>query len=123
MNKALFEQIVAMFNSGDVSSAQTIFSEEYLDHQKPAWLSADGPQEFMQIVELARKSLPGLKVSIEGPLIAEGDLVAGRLLWVCETVERETIEILRLSDGKFVEHWGAESWSREKNTGGTAPNS
>ena len=29
---------------------------------------------------------------------------SGRLLWECNTVERETIEILRLSDGKFVEH-------------------
>ena len=117
MNKKLFERIVGIFNSGDTSEVANTFTHDYLDHQKPEWFTVDGPEEFAQIVKLARDNLPNLKVTIEGPVIADGDMVAARLRWSSNKGERGTLEILRISDGKFAEHWGAKAWDKPKENG------
>jgi predicted SnoaL-like aldol condensation-catalyzing enzyme len=119
--KAATRKIVTIFNTGDLSEVETLFSADYVDHQKPAWLNAAGPEEFKQIVLSARASLPNLWVTIEA-LIAEGDTVAARLHWhsahpAGKTIDRETIDMLRFAHGKVAEHWGAEAW-----TAGTAQN-
>jgi predicted SnoaL-like aldol condensation-catalyzing enzyme len=49
-------------------------------------------------------------------VVVEGDKLAARLRWHRtdthgRTVERETIDILRFSDGHVTEHWGTEAWS------------
>jgi predicted SnoaL-like aldol condensation-catalyzing enzyme len=113
-NKALMQQIVEMFNSGDVSDADRIFSPEYEDHQKPEEWDISGPEEFRQIVTNARRVLAHLHVTIED-LIAEGNRVAARLRWSSvdhagAKMERETLEVLRIENGKVIEHWGAEAW-------------
>ena len=91
-----------------------LFGSRYIDHQRPEWLDTVGPEEFRQIVELARKSIPGLVVTIEEPVVVTDQAIAGRLRWTGDTVERETIELMRLDNGKVVEHWGAEQWSRKR---------
>jgi predicted ester cyclase len=106
-----------MFNTGDVSGVDLIFSPNYIDHQKPPGMEIDGPDEFRQIVTNARQSLRELTVTIED-LIAEEDRVAGRLHWQMidragKEINRETLEILRFANGQVVEHWGAEAWRRE----------
>lgn len=120
-NKIATREIVEIFNSGDLSKADPLFTSEYVDHQRPPWLNVNGSEEFKQIVMGARKSLPNLKVTIEA-LIAEGDTVVARLQWhstnpTGKKIDRETIDILRFVDGKAVEHWGAEAW-----TTGDTPN-
>lgn len=112
MHKELLFKIVAIFNSGDVSWADEIFTLGYLDHQKPEWMEEDGPEEFKKIVVGARASLPNLVVCIMDEVIADGDKIACRLFWTSDTLERETLEILRVENGKVAEHWGAEAWSR-----------
>ncbi len=118
MNKARTQKIIEMFNTGDLSEVDSLFSSEYVDYQRPPWLNINGPEEFKHIVLGARKSLPNLRVTIED-IIAEGDTVVVRLLWRStypegKKLERETIDILRFAEGKAVEHWGAEAWAREK---------
>lgn len=113
MNKELVNKIVAMFNTGDTTEVSNIFGKDYLDHQKPEWFTVDGPEEFAQIVKLARDNLPNLKVTVLGKIFAEEDMVAMRLLWSSDASVRETIEILRVDDGKFVEHWGAQSYEKK----------
>jgi predicted SnoaL-like aldol condensation-catalyzing enzyme len=116
-NKAATQKIVAIFNTGDLSEVHTLFSAEYIDHQKPAWLDAAGAKEFKQIVLGARTSLPNLQVTIEA-LIAEGHTVAARLHWHSaqpsgNVIDRKTIDLLRFVHGKVIEHWGAEAWATE----------
>ncbi len=36
-NKVATKKIVEIFNTGDVSEVDSLFSSEYVDHQKPAW--------------------------------------------------------------------------------------
>jgi predicted SnoaL-like aldol condensation-catalyzing enzyme len=116
-NKIAIKKIVEIFNTGDLAEVDSLFSSEYVDHQRPAWLDSTGPEEFKQIVLSARKSLPNLQVTIED-LIAEGDRVVARLHWrstlpAGKNIDRETIDILRFVNGKVVEHWGAEVWTTE----------
>lgn len=112
------QKIVAIFNTGDLSDVDLIFSPDYIDHQKPTGIEIDGPDEFRQIVTDARQSVRALTVTVED-LIAEAGKVVGRLRWqivdlVGKKIHRETIDILRFEDGQVVEHWGAESWRTEK---------
>ena len=119
-NRATMKKIVDIFNSGDFSEVNLIFSPDYIDHQKPPGMEINGPDEFKQIVTDARGSLRKLEVTIED-LITEQDKVVGRLHWhlidlAGKTIDRETIDILRLVDDQVVEHWGAEAWRIEKNS-------
>ena len=116
-NKSTLEKIVDIFNSGDLSEVDSIFSRNYIDHQKPQGMELDGPDEFKQIVMDTRGSLPQLQVTIKD-LISEEDKVVGRLRWrlvdlAGKEIDRETIDILRLVNGKVVEHWGAEACRKE----------
>ena len=115
--KTIMQKIVAIFNTGELEEVDLIFSPDYVDHQKPPGMEIDGPDEFRQIVTDARGSVRTLSVTIED-LIVEMDKVAARLRWhiidlAGKEIERETIDILRLADGRVVEHRGAEAWSRE----------
>ena len=116
-NKTAAKKVVEIFNTGDLSEVDLLFSAGYIDHQRPPWMQVTGQEEFKQIVTGARKSLPNLQVTIED-VIAEGDRVALRLQWHstdanCKKIDRETIDILRFGSGKIIEHWGAEAWRSE----------
>lgn len=116
--KTIMQKIVAIFNTGDMSEVDLIFSPDYVDHQKPPGMEIDGPGEFKQIVTDARQSVQKLVISIED-LIAESDKVAARLRWhiidlTGKEIHRETIDILHLESDRVVEHWGAEAWRMEK---------
>lgn len=97
-----------MFSTGDTTAADGVFAVSYVDHQKPLWVQHEGPAEFRVIVELARRTLPGLTVRVADTVIGDGDTVAARLVWVSDCGVRETLEMLRVEDGKVAEHWGAE---------------
>lgn len=109
----MFQRLSVIFSTGNVEEVDTLFSESYVDHQRPDWMKEEGAEEFKAIVKLARDSLPNLQVSIQGEVAADSNIVAGRMLWQCDLLERETIEMLRIENGKFIEHWGAESWSHQ----------
>ena len=116
-NKLIMKKVVYIFNTGDLSDVDLIFSPDYIDHQRPYGMEIDGPNEFKQIVMDTRGSLRQLRVTIED-LISEGDKVVGRLHWhltdlADKEIRRETIEILRFFSGQVVEHWGAEAWRTE----------
>lgn len=109
----MMEKVVHIFNTGDLSEVDALFSPEYLDHQKPPYISVNGPEEFKQIVVGARKSMVNLKVTIED-FVCEDTKIVARLRWHSSNVDRETIDILHIKNGQFTEHWGAETWSSAK---------
>ncbi len=118
-NKTAMKRIVDIFSSGDVSQIDAVIAPDYLDHQGLGAGAMHGQAGFRHVVTVARAALPQLQVVIHD-LIAEDDKVVARLRWhshdpVGKMIDRETIEILRFRDGRAVEHWGAEAWSREHN--------
>ena len=93
-----------------------MLSTTYLDHQGLGQGDLSGLDEFRRVVAVARSAYEKLDVHIEDLLI-DGDKVAARLRWSGarsgRRVQRETIDILRIKDGKAVEHWGARLWISE----------
>lgn len=107
------EAIAEIFSIGDVGMAPQIFADHYVDHQRPDWLTVDGPEEFVAIVHSARSSLPDLEVSVSGDPVRHEDLEVAILHWVSRpsegpVVERDTVETVRIEDGRVTEHWGME---------------
>ncbi len=105
----LLEKVVMIFNTGDLSEVDTIFSPNYIDHQKPPHITVDGPEEFKLIVKGSRRSEP-FNVDILDVIEGQGKIVARLHWWGNDRgteIDRETIEILRIEDGLIVEHWGA----------------
>ncbi len=115
-HRTLVESIVRMFATGDTSAAGAVLSATYLDHQGLGEGDVAGPDEFRRVVAVARRGYDELDVRVED-LLVDGDRVAARLRWTGarsgRRFERETIDILRIKDGKAVEHWGARLWISE----------
>ena len=117
------ERITKMFSTGDTSTAAAVFAPNYLDHQglgEPV----KGPGAFEDVVAAARRSYDELAVRIVDA-VAEGDKIAVRLRWNGrrggKEVVRETIDLLRLENGKVVEHWGSRLWTSEESASGAPP--
>jgi predicted SnoaL-like aldol condensation-catalyzing enzyme len=111
-NEQLMERVVEIFNTGDLSDVDAIFSPKYIDHQKPPDLNLSGPEEFKQIVTIARTSMPSLNVIIK-EMSVEDDKVTARLQWsstdtLGKKISRETVDILRIENSRIFEHWGTE---------------
>lgn len=108
--------MVGAFISGDTHDCHEYVSASYLDHQGRHGSPLRGTEGFELVVRAAHRSCAP-RLSIED-VIADETRAVARILWRFpepgheDYVERETIEILRVEDGRAVEHWGAESWSR-----------
>jgi ketosteroid isomerase-like protein len=105
--------MVAMFSSGDVSDIADVVSMDYVDHQGVHDGPKLGPDGFVAVVAAARRGYAKLGVTVED-LIVGVDRAAARLHWRGERadgeiIERDTIDILRVTDGQAVEHWGARA--------------
>ncbi len=110
----VIEAMVTTFNTGDVSDVAGVVHSEYLDHQGlDGERPIHGPDGFVHVVQVARAAYANLKVTIVD-VIESGDRVAARIIWdgvrsSGEIQRRETIDIIRIADGKATEHWGGES--------------
>jgi predicted ester cyclase len=119
MNKA----VVTRFNNevigqGMVDSFKELMDEHFINQSAPIGMDK-GPQGMLYFFnELLRPAMPDLKVEIYQQL-AEGDLVTtrkslkgthtGNLMGIPATgksISIDVIDIVRLKNGKYVEHWG-----------------
>ena len=106
----ILSRMVQMFATGDVRAVAEIVSEAYIDHQGLDGAEILGPAGFARVVGAARR-LRDLEVRVED-LFANEDRAVARLSWHGiaadgRIVERETIDIIRVADGRAVEHWGS----------------
>jgi len=103
--------MVAMFASGDPSGAAGIIAADYLDHQGMGAGPVRGVEGFAHVVRANHEAYERQEISIED-LFGKEDRAVARIIWRgCrpggEVVDRETIDIVRVADGRAVEHWGA----------------
>jgi predicted ester cyclase len=106
--------MVAAFDGGDLEPVAGIVHPDYLDHQGlDGQRPVVGIEGFAHVVRTARSAYAELSVEIVD-LIEGADRAAGRIVWdgvraSGEHVRRETIDIIRVADGRAVEHWGGVS--------------
>jgi predicted SnoaL-like aldol condensation-catalyzing enzyme len=107
----VLEQMVAMFASGDPSSAAAVVAEEYIDHQGLGAGAMLGVEGFTRVVRTNFAGYEQLEIFIED-LFGVEDRAVAPIRWrgrqhSGEVVDRETIDIVRVAKGRAVEHWGA----------------
>lgn len=105
--------MVAMFSTGDVGGVGAVVHSAYVDHQGLGLGPMYGPSGFTTVVAAARSEYETLDVTVEDR-VEQGDRAAVRLRWrgtrqSGESVDRETLELLRLREGLAIEHWGGRS--------------
>lgn len=96
------------FSPPVISPVTSTIAAEYVDYQGWRGQELDGVDGFSEVVQVARRSYVVLEISIED-LIAEGNRAA-RIRWhgtdsAGPHSHRETIDIIRVADGRAVEHW------------------
>ncbi len=117
-NKAVFRMFIEKaFNSGNLAAIDDLVNQDFIEHQHLP-VRDSGRQALKQLVTWLRTTFPDLHYKIEN-MIAEGDKVAahmsfrgtqkGEFMGIPPTgkqINSEVIDIVRISDGKIVEHWG-----------------
>jgi predicted ester cyclase len=120
-NKVIARRVIEEgISPGRVTIADELIAPEFIDHSGPPGFPATGPESFKQLVTAFRSAFPDLAVTIEH-LVAEGDKVVvagtmrgthqGSLFGIPPTGRAFTMtatDILRIVEGKVVEHWGNE---------------
>ena len=105
--------MVAAFGTGRVDDVAAYVDGDYFDHQGLPGEPVRGADGFARVVEVARGGYDKLSVIVED-LIEDSGRAAARLHWrgtrpTGEVVERETLEIVHVKDGRAVAHWGGRS--------------
>jgi len=121
--------IVARFNKdfiecGDINAFNEIIDHSFINQTAPPGIPT-GPEGVLYFfTQFLKPAFPDLKVEILQQ-VAEGDKVTthkkfhathqGEFMGIPATgkkVEMEVMDILRLKDGKFVEHWNLLDWQQ-----------
>ncbi len=102
-----------MFASGDPSDAAAIVAADYLDHQGLDGEPVRGVDGFVLVVRTNCAAHEHQQVSIED-VFGTSDRAVARIRWRGRRldgveVDRETIDIVRVAEGRAVEHWGSET--------------
>ncbi|MGN6094145.1 MAG: ester cyclase [Luteibacter jiangsuensis] len=114
------EEVIA---AGDRAAFEALMAPDFVNRSAPPGAPNDGESMWNTFDTVLRPALEGLAVLIHDQ-IAEGDKVTtrktisgrhtGALLGVEPTgklVTIEVIDIVRVRDGRYVEHWGINTLS------------
>lgn len=118
-NKAQFRRMYEEgFNQGILDVTDGLIAPECINHEAPPGVNNRGPESLRMVITMLRAAFPDLRFAIE-ELIAEGDIVAGRLTMngthqgalmgmppTGRAVRQNHMHFVRLRDGKAIEHWG-----------------
>lgn len=117
-NKVLVRRLMEEdISQGDAQVAAAIIHPDFVDHTNPPGMQ-HGLEGHTAIVQLFRTVFPDLVWHIDD-LIAEGDKVVARTTMrgthlgsffgvppSGKTVEMTGVHIVRIADGRIIEHWG-----------------
>jgi steroid delta-isomerase-like uncharacterized protein len=118
-NKELARLLMGQdISQGDESVAEVIIHPDFVDHTNPPGMQ-HGLEGHKAIVRLFRTVFPDLQWEIND-LIAEGDKVVARTTMrgthrgdffgippTGRKVEMPGVHIMRVADGRIIEHWGS----------------
>ena len=118
-NKALVHRLVEeFFNRGNTSQVDEIFAPNFAEREELPPGVPGGIEGVKQMVVMLHSAFPDFKATVDD-ILAEGDKVVVRQTWsgtqkgewmgvppTGKSVSIGVIDIIRLADGKVVEHWG-----------------
>ena len=118
-NKVLFRRFAEeVFNKGNVSIIDEFLAPNFVEREALPPGTPSGRDGVKQLTLMFRTAFPDFNVSIDD-MIAEGDKIVARTTWSGtqkgefmgippsgKRVAFDVIDIIRILDGKGVEHWG-----------------
>ena len=118
-NKALARQLVEeVLNRGNMSRADEIIAPNFVEHEELPPEIPPGREAPKLMFTMLRSAFPDFKATIK-QLIAEGDKVVLYMTWTGtqkgefmgvpptgKSIAIDVIDIIRIAEGQFVEHWG-----------------
>ena len=118
-NKALVRQMVeAVFNQGGMERVDEFLAPGFVEHEELPPGVPSGRDGVKVLSAMLRSAFPDFKATIDD-VVAEDDKVVLRMTWsgthngefmgippTGKSVSFGVIDIIRISGGKFVEHWG-----------------
>jgi steroid delta-isomerase-like uncharacterized protein len=118
-DKALVRRFVEeIFNQGNMRLADEIVAPDFVEHEQLPPGIPNGREGVKAMTSMMRSAFPDFKATIED-ILADGDKVVIRMTWsgshkgefmgipaTGKRVSIGVIDIIRVSNGKFVEHWG-----------------
>lgn len=112
--EAMAHGFAEMLNEKDVSLLDRLLAEDYVNHNRNV---EDGREANKQFWSYWLSAFPDTEVTVEDAFVA-GDRVVGRFTYRAthagefmgatptgKRVEMSSIDIWRVEDGRFVEHW------------------
>ena len=116
-NKALvLEAFEALFNRRDYTKAEQYWSADYLQHSAHIAPGREGLFNLVRALPATARYEPGL-------IVGEGDFVVvhGRYSGIGLPANWVVVDIIRLQDGLFVEHWDViqDEATREQSKSGS----
>ena len=118
-NKALTVRFVEeLFNRGNMGIVGEIFAPDFIEREQLPPGIPDGREGVKVLTTMLRSAFPDFKATIDD-ILAEGDKVVIRMTWsgtqkgefmgvpaTGKHVSFGVIDIIRIANGKVVEHWG-----------------
>lgn len=118
-NKALVRQLVEeVFNKGNMSAMDELLALDFVEHEELPPGIPPGREAPKVLFTMLRSAFPDFNATILH-LIAEGDMVVAHMTWTGtqkgefmgvpptgNSMSIGVIDIIRIADGKCVEHWG-----------------
>ena len=113
--RRFYEEVV---NTGELDRVEEFCAQDFVDHEEGPPGTPDGIEGVKAFVKMFRDGFPDMRTSLED-VLEDGDEVAARVKMTGthggefmgvppsgNRVEIEWIDIVRIVDGKAVEHWG-----------------
>lgn len=114
--KRFYEDVIG---GGDLGLIDELTTEDIVDHEEGLPGQPPGRDGVKFFVNAMREAFPDLQLKTIEPTMTDGDLEAARTIVTGthsgdfmgipatqSTVEFESIDIIRVRDGKVAEHWG-----------------
>ena len=125
VGKSVLLRMLEMFATGEIQAAPETVAEDYRHHEPGLGARTLGVDGFCERVRATRSEYVVLDVWPEG-LIADSDHVTAQVHWqgvlpTGDTVDRITLDVVRVADGRAVEHWERPVSSRLTPAGAREP--
>jgi len=118
-NKALFRRFIEQVaNQGDLSVIHELMPPDYIENQELPDGAPEGRDGMEQFFRQWKQGFTDRNVTIDLE-VAEGDLVTVFETWrgthtgeflgippTGKTIKVASVDIVRVADGMFIEHWG-----------------
>jgi steroid delta-isomerase-like uncharacterized protein len=108
-----------VIGKGELGLIDELTTEDIVDHEEGLPGQPSGREGVRFFVNAMREAFPDINATTVEPTMADGNLEAaravitgthkGELMGVAptdRTVEFESVDIIRVEDGKVAEHWG-----------------